>query len=120
MDGITERLLSDLEFSKTYEPTMAVESAIAIYQQASSAADEFSAVKDAAKKLIVDVMTATGQTAYSTKAGKASMTAPGVSVTYDAKAIDILLRDDPDLAMRLTPYRKETERVGSLRIVAAK
>lgn len=116
----TMDLNAALEAAHGYEPSMAVESAIAIYQQASSAADEYAAVKDAARQMIADVMAETGQTAYTTKAGKASMTAPGVSVSYDAKAIDILLRDDPDLAMRLTPYRKEVERAGSLRIVAAK
>ena len=34
--------------------------------------------------------------------------------------LDILLRDDPDLALRLSPYRKVTERAGSLRITVGK
>jgi hypothetical protein len=115
-----EELAVWLNTAKYEVPATAVESAIAVYHAASAASDEFAAVKDAAKQLIQDVMTETGQTAYSTQAGKASITAPSQSVTYDAKAIDILLRDDADLALRLSPYRKVSERAGTLRITAAK
>lgn len=102
------------------QPPKAVESAIAVYQAASAVLDEYTAVKERAKKLIMDVMEETGQTKYVTQAGTAAVSAPSQTVTYDAKAIDILLRDDPDLALRLSPYRKVTERAGSLRITAGK
>lgn len=101
-------------------PATAVESAIAVYQAASAVIDEYNTVKDAAKKLIMDVMEETGQTKYVTQAGTAAVSAPSVSISYDAKAIDILLRDDADLALRLSPYRKVTERAGTLRITAGK
>ena len=97
-----------------------VESAIGVYQVAGAVIEEYAAVMDAAKELIADVMAETGQTKYVTAAGMATMSAPSVTVSYNAKAIDILLRDDADLAMRLSPYRKETERAGSLRITAGK
>jgi hypothetical protein len=113
-------IASDIEDCNDYEPGNAVQTAIRLYIEASAAIDAYTAVKDAAKQLIQDVMTETGQTVYSTQAGKAAITSPSITVTYDAKAIDILLRDDADLALRLSPYRKVTERAGSLRITAGK
>lgn len=113
-------MANDIEDCNDYEPANAVQTAIRLYQEASAAIDSYTAVKDAAKKLIMDVMAETGQTKYSTPAGTASVTAPSISVSYDAKAIDILLRDDADLALRLAPYRKESERAGTLRIAAGK
>ena len=78
------------------------------------------AVEQAPDTTIADVMTETGETAYKTQAGNVSITAASTSVSYDAKAIDILLRDDADLAMRLAPYRKESQRAGTMRITGAK
>ena len=109
-----------LDGANTEVPATAVESAIAVYHAANSVIDEYTAVKDAAKALIVDVMAKTGQTKYATLAGTAAVSAPSQTVTYDAKSIDILLRDDADLALRLSPYRKVTERAGTLRITVGK
>ena len=101
-------------------PHRTVEDAITVYLMAKSIADSYSKVADDAKKLIGEVMTETGTTAYKTQAGNVSVTAASVSVSYDAKAIDILMKDDADLAMRLAPYRKESQRAGTMRITAAK
>ena len=111
-------VLDDLSGNST--PEMAVESAIAVYLVAKAEMDAYALIAEEAKNLIADVMTETGATSYATKAGKVSITTPSISVTYDAKAIDILLRDDADLALRLSPYRKESQRTGTLRIVGAK
>ena len=108
------------KFQMVDSPATAVESAIAIYQNASAFMDGYGIIKDAAKALISDVMAQTGQTKYATQAGTAAVSAPSQTVSYDAKAIDILLRDDADLALRLSPYRKVTERAGTLRITAGK
>jgi len=113
-------LVTALEDAHNQLPATAVESAITVYQAAQSVIDAYTLAKDAAKQLITDVMTETGQTAYSTQAGKASITSPSQTVSYDAKALDILLRDDADLALRLSPYRKVSERAGTLRIAGAK
>ena len=113
-------LVDEIEKATLCEPAPAVESAIAVYQAANAVIDEYTAVKEMAKQLITDVMEETGQTKYATPAGTASVSTPSQTVTYDAKAIDILLRDDADLALRLSPYRKVTERAGSLRITASK
>jgi hypothetical protein len=119
MTTISE-LMQWIDGANIEAPDAAVLSAIAVYQAASAVIDEYNTVKDAAKKLIMDVMEETGQTKYVTQAGTAAVSAPSQTVTYDAKAIDILLRDDPDLALRLSLYRKVTERAGSLRITAGK
>ena len=116
----TAELLAALTAAQTGEPAQSVESAIAVYLGAKAQMDAYSEVADAAKRLITDVMTETAQTAYTTKAGKVSITAPSVSVSYDAKALDALAASDDGIARLLQPHRKTTERAGTMRIVAAK
>jgi len=116
---ITE-LLTALDAANTGAPESSVETAIAVYLAAKSEIDAYDKVADAAKKLIGDVMTETAQTAYSTKAGKVAITAPSVSVTYDAKALDALAASSDVYARLLAPHRKQTERAGTMRITAAK
>ena len=101
-------------------PESTVSDAITVYLAAKSMVDVYGKIADEAKRIIGDVMEETGETAYSTQAGKVSITSASTSVSYDAKAIDILMRDDPDLAMRLAPYRKESQRAGTMRITGAK
>ncbi len=115
-----DELRAALDAAHVGEPANSIESAITVHQAAQAVIDAYATVKEAARQLITDVMTETGKTDYATRAGKVSVTAAGRSVSYDAKALDILLRDDADLALRLAPYRKETERAGSLRITGAK
>ena len=116
----TAELAAALAAAKTGAPETSAESAIAVYQAAQSVIDAYTAVKDQARQLLADIMIETGQTSYNTPAGKASVTAPAISVTYDAKAIDIVCRTNQQIADLLAPYRKETIRPGSLRITAAK
>ena len=116
----TDELKQALSNAVEQEPDATIADAITVYLAAKSMMDAYSAIADDAKKLIADVMAETGETAYSTQAGKVSITAPATSVSYDAKAIDILMRDDADLAMRLAPYRKESQRAGTMRITGAK
>ena len=116
----TEELKQALTNAVEQAPDATIADAITVYLAAKSMMDAYSAIADDAKKLIADVMAETGETAYSTQAGKVSITAPATSVSYDAKAIDILMRDDADLAMRLAPYRKESQRAGTMRITGAK
>ena len=120
MTHTTTELLTALDTANTGTPEASVETAIAVYLAASAEIDAYTAIKDAAKKLIGDVMTETAQTAYSTKAGKVAITAPSVSVTYDAKALDALAASSDDYARLLQPHRKQTERAGTMRITAAK
>ena len=116
----TAELFAALDTANTGTPDASVESAIAVYLAAKGEIDAYNAVADAAKKLIGDVMAETGGTAYATKAGKVSITAPSVSVTYDAKALDALAVSSDEVARLLAPHRKVSERAGTMRIVAAK
>ena len=113
-------MLDALTAAQTGDPAQSVESAIAVYLGAKAQMDAYSNVADAAKKLITDVMTETGNTAYMTKAGKVSITAPSQSVSYDAKALDALAASSDEIARLLAPHRKVAERAGTMRIVAAK
>lgn len=96
----------------------AIESAIAIYQAAAAQIDAAQALQAEAKMLLTEIMTETGETSYSTKAGKAYVTAPSRVVTYDAKGLDKLAALDDDLAFVLEPFRRVTERAGTLTIRA--
>jgi len=113
-------LYAALDTANTGTPDLSVESAIAVYLAASAEIDAYNTVAAAAKRLISDVMAETGSTAYSTKAGKVSITAPSVSVSYDAKALDALAASSDEIARLLAPHRKQMERARTMRITAAK
>ena len=98
----------------------ALDLAVGAYLLAAGYISRLEKMQAEAKALITEIFTETGQTDAVTSAGKVAISAPSVSISYDAKAIDILLRDDADLALRLSPYRKVTERAGTLRITAGK
>ena len=60
------------------------------------------------------------QTGEPAQSVESAITAPSVSVSYDAKALDALAASDDGIARLLAPHRKATERAGTMRIVAAK
>ena len=115
-----DELRAALDAAQQGTPEASVESAITVYQVAAGMIDAYSQVKEDAKLLIADVMAETGVTSYTTRAGKVAMTAPGLSVSYDAKALDALALSDARLATILGPHRKETQRAGTMRITGAK
>lgn len=115
-----EELQAALDAAHQGAPDKSVESAITVYQVAAGMVDAYSQVKEAAKLLIADVMTETGVTTYTTRAGKVAMTAPALSVSYDARAPDAIALSDARLAAILGPHRKETQRAGTMRITGAK
>ena len=96
----------------------ALESAIAIYQGAAGAITALQAVQADAKLLITEIMTETGETTIVTKAGRCYVTSASRVVTYDAKGIDQLAALDDELAAILEPFRRVTERAGTLTIRA--
>lgn len=98
----------------------AAETAIMVYQAVKAEQDALTEVANAAKAMIQEIMVETARTSIQTPAGKAQITAPSVSVSYDAKALDALCASSPELAAILAPHRKLTERAGTLRITAAK
>ena len=96
----------------------ALESAIAVYQGAAGAITALQAVQADAKLLLSEIMVETGETNVTTKAGKAYVTSASRVVTYDAKGIDQLAALDDELAAILEPFRRVTERAGTLTIRA--
>ena len=122
-DNMLDQLqeVRDLVSRAQNAPTeIALDLAVGAYLLAAGYISQFEKEQAEVKALITDIFTETGQIDAVTSAGKVAIGAPSVSISYDAKAIDILLRDDADLAMRLSPYRKETMRAGSMRITAKK
>lgn len=115
-----EELQAALDAAQQGTPEDSVESAVTVYQVAAGMVDAYNQVKDAAKALIGEVMAETGVTSYTTRAGKVQMTAPSVSVSYDAKALDALRLSNPHYAALLEPFRKETQCAGAMRITGAK
>lgn len=85
---------------------------------AEAAAGPWREVERAARQLLTDIIIETGETRRRTPAGIAYIPTPSKRVTYDAKALDILCADDPDLARRLRPYRTEKATTTSLTIIA--
>jgi len=84
--------------------------------EAAAVAAPWEAVQAAARAKLSEVIAATGRTDWATPAGRAYVPAAGVSVSYDAKALDVLCKSSPELAAVLLPHRKETQRAGSLTI----
>lgn len=78
------------------------------------------AEQDAVKLEIAATMERIGVAQLITGSGRVTITEPTPTITWDAKALDILTRDDPVLAARLLVLRKETYRAGSVRITANK
>lgn len=83
---------------------------------AEAASWPWESVRDAARAKLSDVMAATGRSDWKVPAGRAYVPAAGVSVSYDAKALDALCASSPEIASILGPHRRETMRAGSLTI----
>lgn len=98
----------------------AIESAIAIHLAAAATIESYKEAQEQARQLVAKAMAETGQTSFTTKAGKAIITAPSTTVAYDAKALDVICATNPTVNRLLAPYRKQNVRPGSLRITAAK
>lgn len=84
--------------------------------EAAAASAPWEAVQAAARAKRAEVMAATGRTDWATPAGRAYVPAAGVTVSYDAKALDALCASSQQIADILRPHRKESMRAGSLTI----
>ena len=106
----------------TVEPTAetTVEQRIAKYLALASEIKRLGTEQDELKTAIVAAMERLGVASLATAAGRVTVTEPTPTVSWDAKALDILYRDDPALAERLINFRKETYRAGTVRITANK
>lgn len=106
----------------TVEPTAetTVEQHITRYLSLAAEIKRLSAEQDELKSAISAAMERLGVASLATAAGRVTVTEPTPTVSWDAKALDILYRDDPALAERLINFRKETYRAGTVRITANK
>jgi hypothetical protein len=98
----------------------ATDAAIAVYKQAKAeaktAAAPWDALADEAKAVLTDIMVETGVTSFKTAAGMAYVPAPGVTISYDAKALDALCASSDEIKRLLWTHRQERERPGSLTV----
>ena len=101
-------------------PEQATETAIMVYLAAKAEQEKLKEIQDRAKLIISDVMAESGTDKLKSQAGTASVSSASKSVRYDAKALDALLVSSEDFRRILEPHRKETMRIGSLSIRAAK
>jgi hypothetical protein len=94
----------------------ALETAAAVYQDAANRIEQLQAVQAQAKQLITDIFVETGTTDVRTPTAQVYVSKPGVTVSYDAKALDTLAAGDAEVAELLAPFRRQTERAGTLTI----
>jgi hypothetical protein len=100
-------------------PGQAVEEAVSIYLELGDEIKAIDVARAAAKQVIADVVIETGKDRFDTDAGLAYIANPGLRIGYDAKGIEALIENRPDLAEVLAPYRSETMVAGGL-VVRAK
>jgi hypothetical protein len=97
----------------------ALENAIFMYRDLAKRIKALQEAQAAQKQTITDIFVELGVDKATTPAGKALITAPFVTVSYDWRALDVLCASDDRLARMLRPHRKETERAGTLTIKAS-
>jgi hypothetical protein len=116
-----DRLLDRVNQAQLHsDPQQVLADAALVYQEAAFAVEGYQTVQRAAKSLISEVFTETGETEAQTPTAKILVTRPSTSAKYDAKALDALCASDPNLARILAPHRSVSERAGTLMIRAAR
>ena len=110
-----------LERARTASPTTedALESVMAVFLKCASDITALQDIQAEAKGLLSEIMSETACTDIRTAAGRAYVSAPSTIVSYDSKLLDKASLLDPELAAALAPYRKVSERAGSLTIRGA-
>lgn len=94
----------------------ALDLAIGAYKTAAGYISRIEELQKAAKELIAEIFTETGQTEAKSSAGRAYVTAASISTSYDTKALDALAKSSAELAAILAPHRTIRERAGTLTI----
>lgn len=101
-------------------PEEGAEVAIAVYKAAKTgeaeAALPWQDLQRKAKTVAANILNEWHLTGITTPAGKVYLPADGVSVSYDAQALDRLCVADPALRDLLWPHRTEKARPGALTI----
>lgn len=97
----------------------AIATVVAAKAAAAEAAAPFAEAEAEARGIIAEAIAATGRDKWDCPSGRAYVPAPGVTVSYDAKALDAICKSSPELAAILAPHRTERERPGSLTVKGA-
>lgn len=97
-------------------PMTALDGAVGVYNYAARLIEALQAVQADAKRTIGDVLAELNLDKAQTPNGAVAIVKATPTVTYNAKALDVLCADDEDLAARLAPYRKVTEKAPYLRV----
>ena len=115
-----DELRKSLELVYGSNTEQAVERLIGIYEHAKSLQSALDEIGNDAKNKLSEIIAETGQMKWDTASGKCYVTKPSVTVRWDSKALDALMRSELEMERRLSPFRKESERPGVLTIRAAK
>lgn len=94
----------------------ALATVVAVYQEAANRIEQLQAVQAQAKQLITDIFVETGATDVRTPTAQVYVSRPSTTISYDAKALDALVAGDREVAELLAPFRRQTERAGTLTI----
>jgi hypothetical protein len=94
----------------------ALENAITEYKTLAGQIKNLQEQQKTHKAVIEEIFVEIGVDKADTKAGKAYITAPSVTISYDAKALDALCASDDQINRLLSPHRKESQRAGTLTI----
>ena len=111
-----ENWIMRIENGQVSNAETAVSDIITLYKIAGGQINLLKELQQRTKLLLSEIIAETGQVDWQTEAGKTYIPRPSVSIRYDAKKLDALCESDSELARRLAPFRKETERAGSLTI----
>lgn len=114
-----DQLMESAERLKVARSTEeAVTNAIHVHVTAALQIKRLEAVQKKAKEALAEIMAETGAEKWETVAGTVRVNRPSIRTTWDTDALDVLIGDDPVLASRLLPHRRETHVAGAMTIRA--
>jgi hypothetical protein len=108
LDALRDRL------ARTADTETALDTAIGLYKEAACYIEALEEFQAACKLQLAEILAELGQTAAATPSGRCSVSRPSMVITYDRKGLDALCDTDPRLQEILSPFRRVTERAGSL------
>ena len=113
-------LFSQLQGVKDAAPDEAAGVAVFVYKEAAAhvkaVKDDYAMLQADAKDVLAKALEDIGTTKVTTEHGMAFIPADGVTVSYDATALDALCKSSPELAAVLKPHRREHVRIGKLTV----
>ena len=118
IDELRNELIKAYESSDSTE--QAVERLIGIYEHSKSLQSALDDIGKQAKERLAEIIAETGVMEWDTASGKCYVAKPGVTVRWDRKGLDALMKSSDEVERMLSPFRKESERPGVLTIRAAK